>query len=345
MRSALWLAVVALAAALGVRSAAYDLRQEALDTFSALPSEAPAVPGNPSSPDKIELGTMLFFEPRLSKSGLISCNSCHALGRGGADNVPTSMGHGWRRGPRNAPTVFNAVFNKSQFWDGRAADLRTQAKGPIQTAVEMNSTPERVIATLKSMPAYVSRFQKAFPGSPDPVTFDNIAAALEAFEATLITPNAPFDRYLAGDTSALDARQAAGLETFMVHGCARCHKGVNLGGDGYYVFGVEKKPSAQILPPGDKGRFEVTKTADDAYAFRTSPLRNIALTAPYFHSGEVWSLEEAVATMVRSQLDSKLSEQQIGDIAAFLHSLTGDQPRVLYPVLPPSTATTPRPEM
>ncbi|MGE3842521.1 MAG: cytochrome-c peroxidase [Vicinamibacterales bacterium] len=344
MRS-VWLSTATLAVAVVVHTAAYDLRQEALDTFSILPAAAPAIEGNPTNPSKVELGRMLFFEPRLSKSGLISCSTCHAPGRAGADNVKVSAGHGGQRGTRNAPTVFNAVFSKAQFWDGRAADLRAQAKGPIQTAVEMNNTPERVIATLESIPDYVTAFEQAFPGVPDAVTFDNVAAAIEVFEATLLTPNSPFDRFLAGDDTALDAAQRAGLETFMVHGCARCHKGVNLGGEGYYVFGTEKKPPANVLPAGDKGRYEVTKKADDTYAFRTSPLRNVALTAPYFHSGEIWDLDEAVAMMVRSQLDSKLSDQQIREIGAFLRSLTGDQPRVALPILPPSTATTPKPEM
>lgn len=344
MRS-VWLSATMFVVALCVHSAAYDLRQEALDTFRILPAEPPAIPGNAANPAKVELGRMLFFEPRLSKSGLISCSTCHVLGRAGADNVKTSVGHGGQRGTRNAPTVLNAVFSKAQFWDGRAADLRTQAKGPIQTAVEMNNTPDRVIAMLKSIPEYVTRFEQAFPGTPDAVTFENVAAAIEVYEATLLTPNSPFDRFLAGDDTALDAAQRAGLETFMVHGCARCHKGVNLGGEGYYVFGTERRPPAQVLPAADKGRYEVTKVSDDTYAFRTPPLRNVALTAPYFHSGEIWDLDEAVGLMARVQLDSRLSDQQIREIASFLRALTGDQPQVALPILPPSTATTPRPEM
>jgi len=215
----------------------------------------------------------------------------------------------------------------------------------VQAAVEMNSTPARVLETLKSMPEYVERFRRAFPGGADPVTFDNMAMAIEVFEATLVTPNAPFDRFLGGDEAALDARQKAGLASFMEKGCAACHNGVNLGGDGYYPFGVQKKPGADILPVGDKGRFEVTRTASDEYVFRAAPLRNVALTAPYFHSGEVWDLDEAVSIMGSSQLGETLTGEEAAAIAAFLRALTGDQPKVEYPILPPSTAATPRPQM
>jgi cytochrome c peroxidase len=305
---------------------------------------AHVIANNPSTPEKVALGTMLYFEPRLSRSALISCNTCHSLGTGGADNLRTSIGHGWQRGPRNAPTVLNAVFNTAQFWDGRAADLKAQAKGPVQAGVEMNNTPDRAIETLESMPEYVERFRKAFPGDANPVTFDNMAAAIEVFEATLTTPNGPFDRYLGGDTAALTGRQKAGLTAFMDKGCVMCHRGVNLGGDGYFPFGVVKKPGADILPVGDKGRFAVTKTATDEYVFRSAPLRNVSLTAPYFHSGEVWDLEEAVAIMGSSQLGATLTDQEATDITAFLTSLTGDAPKVVYPALPPSGPTTPKPE-
>jgi cytochrome c peroxidase len=336
---------LALVAVFSAVLSSADLREQAREYFKPVPQKAPEVAGNPATPAKLELGAMLYFEPRLSSSGIITCNTCHSIGTGGADNIPTSVGHGWQRGPRNAPTVLNAVFNTAQFWDGRAEDLKAQAKGPVQASVEMNSTPERAVAALKSIPEYVDRFKKAFPGEADPVTFDNMARAIEVFEATLITPNAPFDRYLAGDDKALDPRQTRGLGLFIEKGCATCHSGINFGGDGYFPFGVQKKPGAEILPVGDKGRFEVTRTASDEYVFRAAPLRNIALTAPYFHSGEVWDLDEAVAIMGSSQLGETLTDEESGDIAAFLRSLTGDQPKVVYPILPPSTATTPRPKM
>jgi cytochrome c peroxidase len=262
---------------------------------------------------------------------------------GGDDYLPVSIGHGWQKGPRNSPTVFNAVFNAAQFWDGRAADLAEQAKGPIQASVEMGSTPKRVEDTLNSMPEYVERFRQAFPGQQDPVSFDNMAVAIEAFEATLITPDSDFDKYLRGDTGALDDEEKEGLALFMSKGCVACHAGTNLGGQAYYPFGLVTKPGADILPVGDKGRFAVTKTASDEYVFRASPLRNIELTAPYFHSGAVWSLEEAVAVMGTAQLGSKLEAGEVASITAFLKTLTGEIPVVVYPELPPSTGSTPRP--
>lgn len=292
--------------------------------------------------EKIELGKALFFDPRLSASGVFSCNSCHNVGTGGDDNLETSIGHGWQKGPRNAPTVFNAVFNEAQFWDGRAEDLAAQAKGPIQAGVEMANTPAQVVATLTSMPQYVTWFQTAFSDEKNPVTFDNMAKAIEAFEATLLTP-APFDTFLNGDDQALTDVQKTGLNLFIDKGCASCHNGVNVGGNGYYPFGVIEKPGAEVLPQGDQGRFTVTKTADDAYVFRAAPLRNVALTGPYFHSGKVWDLKQAVAIMSSSQLGTELEPKEIDAIVEFLHSLTGEVPRIEYPILPAETATTPRP--
>ena len=319
-----------------------ELRDSALELFSPLPSTIPAVADNPITPDKIALGKALFFDPRLSASGVFSCNSCHNLATGGDDNLETSIGHGWQKGPRNAPTALNAVFNIAQFWDGRAEDLKAQAKGPVQAGVEMANTPEAVIVTLKSMPQYVTWFEAAFPGEEDPVTFDNMAKAIEAFEATLITP-APFDAYLNGDDAALSAEQKTGLQLFMDKGCASCHNGINVGGNGYFPFGLVQNPGGDVLPEGDKGRFAVTATPDDSYVFRASPLRNIALTAPYFHSGKVWDLREAVEVMGTAQLGEAINEADAVAIVAFLESLTGTMPEIVYPVLPPETAATPRP--
>ncbi len=208
----------------------------------------------------------------------------------------------------------------------------------------MNSTPERVIATLKSMPEYVARFERSFLGEAEPVTFDNVAKAIEAFEATLITPGSHFDQFLEGNVNALTAHEKEGLRLFMDKGCANCHYGVNVGGDDYYTFGVFEKPGAEILPPGDKGRFAVTNTVGDEYVFRSPSLRNVTLTAPYFHSGKVWGLKQAVAVMGSSQLGETLSEEEIEAITAFLGTLTGEQPRVEFPLLPASTATTPKPQ-
>lgn len=337
-------ASMAAALALGTGAAsADDLRNQAKALFKPIPDSAPTLKHNTLTPEKVELGRMLFFEPRLSKSGVISCNTCHNVGTGGADNVPTSVGHGWQRGPRNSPTVFNAVFHVAQFWDGRAEDLKAQAKGPVQADVEMSNTPEQVETTLRSIPQYVDKFKAAFPKAKQPVSFDNMAEAIEAFEATLVTPNAPFDRWLKGDDSALNAKQRNGLRLFVSKGCTACHSGVNLGGNGYHRFGAVKAPAPKILPASDKGRYKVTRAASDEYVFRTPTLRNVALTAPYFHSGQVWELSEAVRIMAESQLGQQLSEKESDDIAAFLHTLTGEQPKVVYPVLPASTKETPRP--
>lgn len=320
------------------------LRAQASAIFIAVPEKVDTIRNEKLTAEQIELGWWLFFDPRLSRSHIISCNTCHNLGTGGADNVPVSIGHGWQKGPRNSPTVLNAVFNIAQFWDGRAEDLKEQAKGPVQASVEMNNTPQQVETTLRSMPAYVEAFRKAFPGEQQPVTFDNMAQAIEAFEATLITPDSRFDRFLAGDDAALDADEQRGLSLFMSKGCIACHSGVNFGGMAYFPFGVVQKPGAEILPPGDKGRFTVTNTATDEYVFRAAPLRNVELTAPYFHSGEVWDLKQAVAIMGTSQLGQTLDDAEAGSIARFLRSLTGRQPKVEYPILPPSGPDTPRPQ-
>lgn len=329
-------------AAMAASAHADDLREQATSLFEPLPDAITTLEDNKITPERTELGKALFFDPRLSASGVFSCHSCHNLTSGGDDNLETSIGHGWQKGPRNAPTVLNAVLNEAQFWDGRAADLKEQAKGPVQASVEMANTPDVVIATLKSMPQYVEWFTAAFPGESDPVTFDNMAKAIEVYETTLLTPS-PFDAYLKGDDGALTDSQKAGLTLFIDEGCASCHNGPNLGGTGYYPFGVVEQPGSDILPPEDKGRFSVTQTADDEYVFRAAPLRNIALTAPYFHSGKVWTLSQAVAVMGDAQLGADLNDEDVGLIVEFLGSLTGTLAPQTLPVLPAETKTTPRP--
>ena len=336
-------AIVALAA--GPASSADDLMKKAQENFKPIPSIVPAVKDNAVTHEKIELGKLLVFDPRLSASEIISCNTCHNLATGGVDAGPTSVGHGWQKGPRRAPTVYNAVFNLAQFWDGRAADLKAQAKGPVQASVEMNATPDHVVKTLSSMPPYVALFEKAFPNEASPVTFDNFAKAVEAFEATLITPASRFDQFIEGDANALNAQEKNGLALFMDKGCVACHNGINVGGGGYFPFGVVEKPGADILPAGDKGRFNVSKTASDDYVFRAAPLRNVALRAPYFHSGQVWSLKQAVGVMGAAQLGAKLTDQEEDDIVAFLDTLTGEMPNIAYPMLPTRTDATPPPSL
>ena len=259
--------------------------------------------------------------------------------------METSIGHGWQKGPRNAPTVFNAVFNIAQFWDGRAKDLAEQAQGPVQAGVEMNNSPERAVQTLRSIPDYRARFQDAFPGEGDPVSFDNMAKAIEVFEATLLTPDAPFDQFLKGDTTALSEDERRGVELFLGKGCTTCHSGVNVGGTGYFPFGLVEAPDANLRPVEDRGRYAVTNTAEDEYVFKSPSLRNVALTAPYFHSGKVWDLTAAVRVMGTAQLGASLTDEETGAIVAFLESLTGDQPNVVYPILPPHTPETPLPDV
>ncbi|WP_370651497.1 cytochrome-c peroxidase [Luteitalea sp. TBR-22] len=316
---------------------------QAQKIFSPIPLTPPALPGNAATPAKVELGKKLYFDPRLSASHAISCNSCHVVGMGGVDGGETSIGHKWQRGGRNAPTTLNAVFNMAQFWDGRAADLEEQAGGPMRNPVEMASAPKDVLAQLSSIPGYVAAFRDAFPGQAQPVSLANAQKAIAVFEATLITPNAPFDKYLRGNASALSAVQKEGLGLFVNKGCVMCHNGVNVGGGRYAPFGQVQKPPAHLLPPGDKGRLAVTGQQSDAFVFRTPTLRNVTLTAPYFHTGRAWDLREAVRVMGTSQLGATLSDREADAVVAFLESLTGEQPRVVYPILPPSVTATPRP--
>lgn len=310
------------------------LLRKARHHFSPIPSAPPELKGNPASPARVELGKALFFDPRLSADATISCHSCHNLARGGVDGLETSVGHNNQKGRRNSPTVFNAVFNFALFWDGRAKDLQEQAKGPIQDAVEMNNTPARVIATLNGIPEYVALFQAAFPDETAPLTFDNVTKAIAVFEATLLTPGARFDQYLNGDEAALSEQEKKGLSLFITKDCASCHKGVNLGGLSYHRFGVTRKPDAEIMPPGDKGRFAVTRDATDEYVFRAPSLRNVALTAPYFHSGRVQDLKQAINVMTNAQLGIRLKDRDVADIEAFLRTLTGELPKIEPPVLP-----------
>lgn len=324
---------------------ANDLAKQARARFEPIPAKPPQIKNNRATPAKVQLGKLLYFDPRLSASQLISCNTCHNVGLGGADLQETSVGHGWQKGPRNAPTVLNAVFNIAQFWDGRAEDLKAQAKGPMQASVEMASDPAHITAMLKSIPGYEPLFRGAFPGERDPITFENVAKAIEVFEATLLTPDAPFDAYLRGKEKALSAAEASGLALFLAKGCVNCHDGVNVGGDGYFPFGVVASPAEEVRPSGDTGRFKVTNTGSDRYVFRSPSLRNVAVTQPYFHSGKVWKLQDAVRIMASSQLGITATDDEVAKITAFLQALTGKPPRIEYPLLPPSSDQTPPPEL
>ncbi len=318
-----------------------ELMSKAQELFESIP-ETVELENNPITPEKVELGKMLWFDPRLSSSGLISCNSCHNVGLKGTDLQRTSIGHGWQHGPRNAPTMLNAVFHVAQFWDGRAADLFEQAQGPVQAGAEMNNTPENAVETLSSISAYYTRFNQVFP--EDGVTFENMARAIAAFEATLITPNAPFDQYLLGNDEALTEVEKEGLQLFMDKGCVTCHNGVAVGGNSYQKFGVIEDPSDTIRPPEDIGRAKLTDNEADQYVFKVPSLRNITQTGPYFHSGAVDTLDEAVHVMAEVQLGISLEDEEVSKIMAFLGTLTGEEPDITYPLLPASTSTTPKPK-
>jgi cytochrome c peroxidase len=341
-RAVIFLLIVMLIPALAV--AGDNLMGKVQKRFKPIPKTVPEIKGKSFTPEKIALGKMLYFEPRLSSSALISCNTCHNVGMGGADFQETSTGHRWQRGPRNAPTVLNSVFNIAQFWDGRAEDLKQQAKGPVQASVEMNNTPEMAMKAVKSMPEYVALFGKAFPGQTDPVTFDNMAEAIEAFEATLLTPDSPFDEYLRGKENALSAAQKEGLSLFMDKGCVTCHGGINMGGEAYFPFGLVERPKAEIIA-GDTGRYKITHSKSDEYVFKAPSLRNIELTPPYFHSGKVWNLKEAAKIMGLAQLGATLTSEEADKIVGFLKATTGKQPKVEYPILPAPADATPTPKL
>ena len=323
-----------------VLSNSENLRQEAIAIFKPIPQSPPELDGNPSGPAKVELGKMLFFDPRLSSSRTKSCNSCHNLDRWGVDNLSKSIGHGGKEGRRNAPTVFNTIFNVALFWDGRARTLSQQAKMPIENAAEMNNTPEDVVTTLNSIPGYIKMFKEAFPEQAEPLTYDNVARALESFQTTLTTPDSPFDRFLRGDNKAMTEQQRRGLGKFIGHGCVTCHRGTNVGGNAFFTFGMMVAPEERLRPVNDHGRMEVSGRALHDYTFRVASLRNVAKTAPYFRSGVVWDLHEAVRIMAKSQLNAMLPDEDVDDIVSFLGSLTGERPHIVRPTLPAGTQAT-----
>lgn len=291
-----------------------------------------------TNPGKVELGKKLFFDPRLSRSGFISCNSCHNLSMGGSDNLKTSIGHNWQEGPINSPTVLNSSLAVAQFWDGRAGTLQEQAGGPIANPGEMAFTHDLAIDVLQSIPGYVAEFKSVFGSSR--VDIDKVTSAIAAFEETLVTPNSAFDAWLKGDEKALNKRELAGYTLFKESGCVACHNGPAVGGTSFQKMGVvEPYKTASSA----EGRAAVTGKDEDRFNFKVPTLRNVELTYPYFHDGQAQTLEEAVDIMGRLQLGRKYSQEEVGDIVAFLKTLTGDQPSFTMPLLPPSSNSTPRP--
>lgn len=312
-----------------------------LTISGALAAQEPITPIEPIKEINlamVELGKKLYFDPRLSKSGFISCNSCHNLSMGGTDNLKTSIGDHWQQGPINAPTVLNSSMNIAQFWDGRAADLKAQAGGPIANPGEMAFTHTLALEVLESIPEYVMEFTQVF--GPDCINIDQVTEAIAEFEKTLVTPNSHFDQWLLGDETAISEQALAGYQLFKNSGCVACHAGEAVGGASFQKMGLvapyETKNAAQ-------GLATVTGQDADRFKFKVPTLRNVQLTYPYFHDGEAATLAEAVDIMGRLQLARNFEATEIDQVVAFLKTLTGDQPSFVIPELPPSSDKTPRP--
>lgn len=319
-----------------------DLQERASAIFRPMPEHS-FVKGEEASEELIELGKMLYYEPRLSRSGLISCHTCHNFGLAGVDNLPVSIGHQWQKGPRNATTVLNAALHSSQFIDGREPDVESQAIVPILNSVEMASTEKYVLAVLNSIPEYVDRFRFSFPDEQEPLTYNNVGVAIGAFERILLTYS-PFDSFIKGDLAALDADELSGLETFMDVGCIACHVRETVGGQSFARFLTPREQSGEVDP--DLGRFEATGRDEDKHFFKVPSLLNVAETYPYFHDGSEWSLAAAINEVSQSQLSIELSDEELNDLVSFMYALSGEVPDYarLIPILPPSASDTPLPE-
>lgn len=314
----------------------------AVNAWAASPRNeliTPIQPARIADAAKVELGKQLFFDPRLSRSGFISCNSCHNLSMGGSDNLPSSVGHRWARGTINAPTVLNSSMSLAQFWDGRAPDLKAQAGGPIANPVEMAFTHTLAVGVLQSIPAYRRSFQKIY--GVGRISIDAVTDAIAAFEETLVTPNSRFDQWLKGDDKAISDTELEGFRLFKEVGCIACHNGPAVGGRSFQKMGMTE-PYRTTNP--SLGVAALSGKDADRFKFKVPTLRNVELTYPYFHDGAYWALEDAVDVMARLQLGKRLDRERIDKITAFLKTLTGEQPRLTLPILPPSTRDTPRPQ-
>lgn len=315
--------------------------------MTPLPKRAEIPKDNPQSVEKINLGKTLYFDPRLSKDGTISCNSCHNVMLGGEDQRSVSVGVAGQKGGRSSPTVWNSAFHTTQFWDGRAETLEEQAVGPITNPVEMGMPDfETVIKRLEKIPGYVQMFESTF--GTKGITKENIGKALASFERTLISGESDFDKYMHGNKKALSPQKIRGMKLVQEIGCTACHVGVNFNGENlkmgegnFQKFPViDNNLIAKYNLAADLGRYNVTKLIEDKNMWRVPTWRNIALTAPYFHNGSVKTLDEAVKIMAKSQLDMDLKDEQVNDIVAFLESLTGKFPKIAMPRLPETKNTT-----
>ncbi|MFN8494077.1 MAG: cytochrome c peroxidase [Caldilineaceae bacterium] len=318
-----------------------ELSPAVLSVLGVLPTEATPTDYKITE-EMITLGRMLFYEPRLSATQDMSCNTCHVLGRYGVDGLALSLSGSGKLVKRNTPTVYNAAFHMAQFWDGRSPTVEDQARLPIVSMGEMEmETADRVEKTLRSIPGYVQLFNAAFPNQPNPVTYQNLGIAIGAFERRLVTPSR-FDKFFAGDRSQLNANEQRGLATFITFGCPTCHSGMTIGGQLYKKLGEK-----ETFPTDDLGRFNVTKLEEDRYVFKVPSLRNVAKTAPYMHDGKIQTLEEMVKIMARYQLGKQVTDAQVADIVTFLNALTGElpsRPYIAQPVLPPNGPDTPGPQ-
>ena len=319
------LATAGLAAVLTANAAdakVAEVRAKALDLLGVLPDKMPG--SEHDTPARIELGRQLYSDKRLSMNDSQSCNTCHILDdkKAGVDNEPTSEGAFDKRGDRNSPTVLNAGFHFAQFWDGRAADLKEQAKGPVLNSVEMGMPDEAtVVKKLSSAKEYQQGFAKAFPGVASPITYDNMAESIAAFERTLITHDR-LDDFQKGDDRALTAAELKGLDLFLTVGCTTCHNGPVLGGNSFQKVGLIHPYETK-----DLGRFVVTKEEGDEHKFKVPSLRNIALTGPYFHDGTQKDLRETAIKMAHMQLDRQLTPAEADSLHALTFALT-DKARV-----------------
>jgi cytochrome c peroxidase len=272
-------------------------------------------------PAKVALGRKLYHDTRLSGDGTLSCASCHGLDKGGTDQVDVSTGIRGQKGPINSPTVFNSVYNIAQFWDGRAADLKAQAAGPVANPIEMGAEWDVVVTTLQADPALVAEVAAVYGG---PVSQDNVTDAIAAFERTLVTPGAPFDRWLMGDASAMSEQAVRGYHLFVDNGCATCHVGKAIGGQSFELMGLRQPYfEGRDVKEVDRGRYNVTKDDRDLHRFKVPTLRNVELTYPYFHDASAKTLGEAVTVMARHQSPRAYTEAEAQDVVAFLEALTG----------------------
>ncbi len=271
---------------------------------------------------KVDLGRMLFHDKRFSKDNTVSCASCHIISKGGVDNRAKSLGVKNRIGEVNAPTVYNADYNIAQFWDGRANALEDQVDGPTHKPIEMDSSWPEIVGKLKKDPKYVRLFKEIYN---EPINPTNIKNAIATYERSLITPNSRFDRYLLGDKNALTPDELKGYQLFKSYGCIACHQGINIGGNMFQTFGVFGNyfEDRGNVTQADYGRYNVTGRKQDRFVFKVPSLRNVAITAPYFHDGSAKTLTDAVNIMAKYQLGRTLPKKDVELIVKFLQTLTG----------------------